>query len=115
MADTGVKTREQHEEWLNSIESISNHLLRDTLHLFASLHREEAAFVDYARFVNVMIYDPERILQIQLKLIEEIHRRSTFISSASADLHAYMLARAEEPGFWDSPSRPSAQRTSDPK
>ena len=113
MADTSVKAREQHEEWLDSIESISNYLLRDTLHLFASLRSEEGAFVEYVRFVNAMIDEPARILEVQLELIEEIRRRSTFISSASGKMHAYMVARSEERGFWDSPSRPSARRDSE--
>jgi hypothetical protein len=112
MDDTSVKTREQYEEWLDSIECISNYLLRDTLGLFASLRSEEAAFVEYVRMVNVMIDDPARILEIQLELIEEIHRRSTFISSASGKLHAFMVARSEKQGRWESPGRPSAMCTS---
>jgi hypothetical protein len=108
MADKAVKTREQYEEWLDSIESVSNYLLRDTLHLFDSVRREEAAFVEYVRVANVMIDEPERILQIQLELIEEIRRRSTFVSSASAKMHAYMVARSEAQGSSDSHSPPSA-------
>jgi hypothetical protein len=96
MAQTDVRTREEIEDWLDSMESLSNVLLRDTLRLFESLRSEEADFVKYVWLANAHIDEPARILEIQLELIEEIRRRSTFISSASAKLTTYMRSRRED-------------------